>query len=695
MGRRSTQYILFTVLLVGMICVVLSYRRPVFLERMERMAFDWHYSHKRIPVESKDVVLVLAGEKSFAQLGAWPWPRSDHAKLLGLLGLSRVVLLDIIMPEKNSPAEDALLAQVIRTMGNVVVAGHISTDNDESRLILPYSAMYEAAADLGVTNVDKDVDGLLRFHAPYRVSDAGAVASLPLAGASFLTKSRPKVLGVDHFGLLIGDRLIPLAEDGQVWVQFSDADLEKYEYVDVYNGAVSPESFRDKIVVVGISASGASDFHTVPDFPGARVVTGVEYNAYALISLLWGDIPVRISVWKGAVLCMLAALAGCYLGWLSPLRGYVGLGLALLSLIFSVHYIFLSTSIWLDTVKPGSAMLLAFVMAQGLRYILLHRDWTIKACSIDEISNIDGEAIARHDNFPEYLEEIWDRFGSLTGISIVKSSVLEANLDEHLLPEGTSLRICRPGPEGMRYGMAVPISGSVHDREYVLLGWNKDIEESTIKTLSAVILSNAWFFNSYKEAAKRKKVLLNAINAIFLALDFRDPITGGHSTRVSSLALEIMRHMVDNNYMDPEQALLVDDYYLGALVHDVGKIGVPDSILLKKGKLTEEEFTKIKSHPRVGHDIMQAAGLPEAALDVLLHHHEKYNGKGYPDSLEGTDISIGARIVAVADVYDALTHDRPYRSGWDLGKARDFIRSKRGIDFDPVVVDVFLEINVQ
>jgi len=658
---------------------------------MERILFDWHYSNITLPEKSEDIVLVLAGERTFSELGSWPWSRYNHAKLLGRMGLSKTILLDIIMPEESSPEDDALLAKVVAVMGNVVVAGHISVEHGENYLIRPYPAMYEAAAEFGVTNINKDIDGLLRAHVPFRLSDHGPVASLPLAGAAQLSQSVPKVLNEEDPTLLVGERLVPLTEDGQVWIQFSEGKFARYEYYDVMNGTISPEVFKDKIVVVGIAASGASDFHMVPDFPGARVMTGAEYNARVLMTLLWGKIPVRVSFWAGAMCCLLAGLLGGLIGKMRPVFGYAGLGIALLSVVCLSQYVFVVSSIWLDVVSPAIAMVFTFSIVHVLRYVFMHRDWEVQSYSIGGIANIDSDVVNSFEEFPDYLEAVWGKLGLLTGVQIVKTSIGEDELGHDFLPEGTSLKICHPGPENKKFGMAVPVSGEFGARQFVLMGWDKNIEERTLKTLSAVVLSNAWFFNSLKEAGKRKNVLLKSIHAIFRALDFRDPVTGGHSNRVSALSLEIMQHMMMRGTLTQEQIHLVEDVYLGALVHDVGKIGISDSILLKEGKLSEKEFMEIKSHPSIGHNIMQAAGLPKAARLVLIQHHERVDGTGYPHQLVGDEISFGARVVAVADVYDALTHDRPYREGWTSGEACAYIKSKSSIFFDAKIVDAFME----
>jgi HD-GYP domain-containing protein (c-di-GMP phosphodiesterase class II) len=130
----------------------------------------------------------------------------------------------------------------------------------------------------------------------------------------------------------------------------------------------------------------------------------------------------------------------------------------------------------------------------------------------------------------------------------------------------------------------------------------------------------------------------------------------------------------------------------GALLHDIGKMGVPDNILLKPGKLTDEEWLVMKQHPELARRMLSPIAYLKNAMDIPYAHHEKWDGSGYPRGLAGANIPQMARIFAVADVYDALTSDRPYREGWPKQKALDYIKDQSEKHFDPEVVKVFLEI---
>ncbi|MFQ5857709.1 MAG: GAF domain-containing protein [Anaerolineae bacterium] len=171
--------------------------------------------------------------------------------------------------------------------------------------------------------------------------------------------------------------------------------------------------------------------------------------------------------------------------------------------------------------------------------------------------------------------------------------------------------------------------------------------------------------------------------ALSAALDARDHETEGHSRRVTQLAVTIARAMEL-----PESD--VEELIRGALLHDIGKIGVPDSILSKPGPLTDEERAEMQRHPQIGYDMLKDIKFLASALPVVLCHHERWDGGGYPRRLQGAAIPLAARIFAVADAYDAMTSDRPYRAAMSHAEALAEIRREAGKQFDPQVADVFL-----
>ena len=167
------------------------------------------------------------------------------------------------------------------------------------------------------------------------------------------------------------------------------------------------------------------------------------------------------------------------------------------------------------------------------------------------------------------------------------------------------------------------------------------------------------------------------------ALDLRDHETEGHSRRVTEMTLQLARQLA----LREDELIQVRR---GALLHDIGKLGVPDAILLKPGPLTEEEWVIMRKHPTYSYDLLSPIAYLRPALDVPYCHHEKWDGSGYPRSLRNTQIPLAARIFAVVDVWDALSSDRPYRSGWPESRVREHIAAGAGSHFDPEVVAAFL-----
>jgi putative nucleotidyltransferase with HDIG domain len=167
-------------------------------------------------------------------------------------------------------------------------------------------------------------------------------------------------------------------------------------------------------------------------------------------------------------------------------------------------------------------------------------------------------------------------------------------------------------------------------------------------------------------------------------MDMRDRETEGHSQRVTELTLALARMM---GLSDRE----LSNIRRGALLHDIGKMGIPDAILMKQGALTDEEWALMKKHPLFAHEMIAHIQYLQDALDIPQYHHEKWDGTGYPYGLKGEQIPLPARIFAIVDIWDALRSDRPYRPAWSAAKALKYIRSISGTHLDPKVVQIFLE----
>ena len=225
---------------------------------------------------------------------------------------------------------------------------------------------------------------------------------------------------------------------------------------------------------------------------------------------------------------------------------------------------------------------------------------------------------------------------------------------------------------------AVPIPTII----YLVYRYHTQLDEAHQASIDALRLS--------AEELERKndqlqQLYTSTVESLALAIDAKDRYTKEHIQRVKGFAVLIAE----------ELGLTGDDLKAvetGALLHDIGKLAVPEHILTKPGRLSDEEFAKVKAHPDMGARILEPVQFPFPVMPIVRHHHERWDGKGYPDGLMGEEIPLGGRILAVADVYDALTSDRSYRQGWTHERSIAHLRENAGTHFDPAVVKAFLAV---
>jgi putative nucleotidyltransferase with HDIG domain len=205
------------------------------------------------------------------------------------------------------------------------------------------------------------------------------------------------------------------------------------------------------------------------------------------------------------------------------------------------------------------------------------------------------------------------------------------------------------------------------------------VEANLLNSVTAILAIHSSNIDLYKRQAD---TLADVVRAMSLAIDAKDPYTRGHSDRVARVAVRLAQELG----CGPE---ILETVYLAGLLHDIGKIGIDDHVLRKPGKLTEAEFEHVKQHTEIGHRILRDLRNISPVLPVVLHHHESWDGRGYPYGMVGESIPFLARIVAVADAYDAMASDRPYRAGMPDEKLDEIIRAGAGRQWDPNVVAAF------
>ena len=205
------------------------------------------------------------------------------------------------------------------------------------------------------------------------------------------------------------------------------------------------------------------------------------------------------------------------------------------------------------------------------------------------------------------------------------------------------------------------------------------IEAGLLQSACTLLATHAHNVQLFHE---KEQLAIGTVKSLVRSLEARDAYTKGHSDRVAGMALVLAEAV---GYSEDQLRKL----HLTGILHDVGKIGIPDYVLNKPGRLTDEEFDMIKQHPTIGHEILVPVEPLRYVLDGVLHHHENFDGTGYPHGLAGLEIPLDARILAVADAFDAMTSDRPYRDGMPAAKAQAILTDGSGSQWDPDIVEAF------
>ena len=229
----------------------------------------------------------------------------------------------------------------------------------------------------------------------------------------------------------------------------------------------------------------------------------------------------------------------------------------------------------------------------------------------------------------------------------------------------------------------------------LLVGYNRTIDLRFVGVVVPLLLVLYFTFKTSTQRVEDANRHLEELNTLYLstietlamAIDAKDQVTHGHIRRVQSFAMGLARHI------GVRDDSLIKAIEAAALLHDMGKLAVPEYVLNKPGKLTETEFEKMKAHASIGADILSAIDFPYPVVPIVRHHHENWDGSGYPDGLRGTQIPIGARILSVVDCFDALTSDRPYRPKLSDAEALNILMERRNTMYDPLVVDTFVRVH--
>jgi len=338
------------------------------------------------------------------------------------------------------------------------------------------------------------------------------------------------------------------------------------------------------------------------------------------------------------------------------------------------------------------------------------------ACdSLTDIVSVEGIAILLEKTVDDEKRLVLTAGSGLIDIDERMSSILHSRLQdeinsgkEALLDSEVDSPFRYEWPESVRNIIAVPLFGKgksgicfgqgVEDASYALglmVAVNRidkpDFDSTDMKLFNSVANGCAVFIENGRLFTDLKELFIGSLKALTNSIDAKDPYTRGHSERVAFISRWIAERLAEDEALEEEQ---IHEVYLAGLLHDIGKMGIEESVLLKKGRLSREEFEHIKTHPSIGASILSEIKQMSNIVPGILYHHERVDGKGYPNGLKGEEIPLIGKIVGLADSFDAMTSKRVYRDAMTVEQAMAVIEKELGTQFDEKVGRAFLNSDV-
>lgn len=664
-----------------------------------------------------DVAVVTIDPRSLRASEAWPWRRSVHAEAIERLGVAgaAAIAFDIDFSSPTTSEEDARLAEAIEANGRVVLATFSQTqhvgDGVELEIVnRPIPALGDAAAALGSVLVPIDPDGVVR-HAP-RASMIGAEAIPSLARAALHVATPPR--HVDRVADAYAETDTTLVDFRRTW-----PEIPTVAYVDLMEGTFPPEALAGRAVFIGATAAEFQDLWSTPAAPALPgvMIQAIAYRTAAAEA--FGE-PILRPAPGWAVMLVFAVLAFATLprsGANAAMRAALFLGAALATV--SVAWVML----WQAGVVLPVTVALGLLVGQyalGIERLQSRIRATADAqesslMALARLGDVEpGEANEAHTGRPgeASLQLALELLGDVVqarGVVLLRARPdgqltrqriewrprdgddARLVVDETVATNALAERRVVETEDPFEAGAPLVYSPLVASQEPVgvLVVFGRRgrpldaIHRRTIATVSAQLALTA---QNLRLIERLRETFESSIAAVASAVEARDGYTDQHCRRLAAFS-----SLMGARLGLPDDEIRAME--LGALLHDVGKIGIPDRVLNKPGRLSNEERREMERHPEIGAGIIApVVGLEETTVHCVVHHHEKWDGTGYPQGLAGEDIPLAARIVAIVDVWDALSTRRPYKKAFSQDEVRELLMKGRGTQFDPELVDLFFEV---
>ena len=702
--RACGIYVLIAAVLVG----ILAHLRVS--EPIEHTALSYNILYSAAPVnEDNKVIIVMCTDRTvqkLAPVSGWPIDRAYYAALLETaFAEAETVVFDILFADETHTKSDAVFAEAVSEHGRVVLA--------RSQSAMPITALLDTNARTGyaLEFAENESDAISRRYKLF-VNEDRCTGPTLLCAALLQQGYTIEFDGVDTYDITSPEgehTSLAVDEEGYFYriPALHGSEIKVLDLYDVYSGSYSPEYFKDAVVFVGGTMAGYEDIVHAPDFhvteegvtPSAAMrVTGTKFLADSYLTALRGFSPLRISRLVESIISIIIFLAAAFLAIRIPAR-FSWIAISGISLLWmaTARLLFVGGICYVPMFMPVLSALGAYLLVVVISLFMTSREWVVSSVPTEVLYRLTYELEKADvaDTFEDYLHSLSaDTFDAL-GARVIKAQINETDeiftLTEPPERGGEghiSMKAVRGRQITSRFGtrqimiIPLPIIGD-EEPTYTLLGTNRRVSQNWQQSVTALVLAMYIYYKAEKQSAEKQQMAMSMIAMIIQMIDAKDPVTAGHSRRVS----QVSRQLAEWLGYDSKHAA---DVEFAALLHDIGKIGVEDTVLNKPGVFTNADFAQMKSHPALSAEIVRTVGLSEEIVDGVLHHHERLDGKGYPDGVTGGELTEFAKIIKVADVYDALTSRRQYKAAWSKKRALDTINSGIGSEFDEHIARVFI-----
>jgi CHASE2 domain-containing sensor protein len=680
-------------------------------------ALDYRFRLASKGGDTSEIVIIDISDESIQKLGTWPWPRSYYAKLIDILNQAKakVIGLYIIFSTPN-PKQDHQLTEAIKNAQNVIMVAHpmMPTQMSFTRDIMtvdqiqcPIDEIAQGAKGIGHIAVVYDNDGIVRrVPALLRTKDKTLLA-FGIEIALVYQGEGHRRIGLDRDSLQVNSTKIPLDSKGNMLINYTGGphSFTEIPYHRVIDGEVPMDFFKDKIVLVGFTASGLSDSWATP-FINQGGMSGIELHANIINTVLDKGFFMHFNGRQNAFLILFLGVLSGFIFYRFP-RTATAFLIVMISLICSVSlYLFLKRRILLETIPLLSVLFATYIPIT----LIKSREYKMGIWKRDlEISAVFkiGEVIKdSKGNIEEFLESVCRLIRNLARVEACyvilnredkKIIIDESNqqisghsvnqeIVQKVLQTGRPIILIDRDPKISRTTGTMYVQIKSINDVYGVLFLERDGSFDTRDLQLASIFTNyiAFILEKNTMLHKAQEAYIQAIQAMANVIEVKYPYIHRHSCQVSKLAEKMATIL--NVPKDEIEAIRY-----ATIIHDLGMIGIPEDILHKSDPLTTEQRLYLESHPEMGIEIIRPMIFLKTAIPIIRHHHERYDGKGYPDGLAGDEIPVGSQILAVADSFVAMLSDRPYRQARGREEAISELKRQAGSQFNPKVVGALFE----